>query len=77
MDEIQIYNYLNKVKPFFKRQEETVTEVTGGTKYSGCNAYATRHCDTLRLTVGGVYKASGRKIDSSPHIPYSHASVLK
>jgi hypothetical protein len=58
MDEIQIYNYLNRVKPFFKRQEESVEPpvVTGGTKYSGGNAYVTRHCETLQNVGGGVYK---------------------
>jgi hypothetical protein len=57
MDEIQIYNYLNRVKPFFKRQEALTEEpvVTGG---SG-KAHPTRHIATLKV-VGGVYKCTSK-----------------
>lgn len=50
MDKIQIYNYLNRVKPFFKRQQEQSTvSITGG-------AVVTQHHDILVYTSGGVYK---------------------
>lgn len=53
MDEIQIYNYLNRVKPFFKKQEDVESNdkeiIVAG------KAYPTNHTVILRY-VGGIYK---------------------
>jgi hypothetical protein len=57
MDKIQMYNYLNRVKPYFKRQELELEKDIDVDDDVSSNAHTTRHTDTLVHIGGNIYKS--------------------
>jgi hypothetical protein len=70
MDEIQIYNYLNRVKPFYKKHEAKAEAETEDQDQDVPNekAHVTRHTDTLQHVGGGVYKVTNPKVSGGSDV---------